>query len=264
MAYNLLMVHGNGGASTRFQLFVEKVAQAGAPLRVYLPEIPGFEGRPLPKTSDYWSLFLRELGQVVLSDRSAPWIIYGHGIGGSILLEWAARNWILPDRSFFRPQQIILHGVIGASLEQRLFPKVMRWKPVRYLLHRLVYTSWLQPVWERRLFLQPDAIPKDLRDQFFRDYRHCQAFPVFFDLITPEWYRQVQSVTAWESFHFIWGSEERVVAAKFLDYWKKDYPNATFEVVEGWDHFPMLEQVDEFYEKIMDRLSQQVTKLEDD
>lgn len=256
MGYNILMVHGNGGAKTRFQLFKEKVDKETVSLGVYLPELPGFEGRPLPEASDYWTLFLRHLGQIVLSDQKKPWIVYGHGIGGSILLEWAARNWILPDRSFFRPEQVILHGIIGASLEQRLFPKVMKWPPIRHLLHRLIYTPWLQPFWERRLFIDPEAIPKALRDQFFLDYRNCRAFPVFFDLITPAWYRQVQSVTAWESFHFIWGSEERVVAAKFLDYWKKDYPNATFEVVEGWDHFPMLEQPEAFYKKIIDRLDQ--------
>ena len=252
MSSNILMIHGNGGANTRFQLFVEQVQQKGAPIQVFLPELPGFEGRPLPVSKDYWLVFLRELGQLILSDREASWIIYGHGIGGSLVLEWAARNWILPDWTFFRPQQVILHGIIGASLEQRLFPKVMKWKPLRHFLHRMIYTSWMQPVWERRLFIQPESIPKPLRNQFFADYRGCAAFPVFFDLITPAWYRQVQNVTVAEPFHFIWGSKERVVAAKFLDYWKKDYPNATFEVVEGWDHFPMLEQSEAFYHKIME------------
>jgi pimeloyl-ACP methyl ester carboxylesterase len=253
MSSNILMIHGNGGANTRFQLFVEQVRQEEAPIKVFLPELPGFEGRPLPESKDYWSLFLKTLGQLILSDRQASWIIYGHGIGGSLVLEWAARNWILPDRTFFRPQQVILHGIIGASLEQRLFPKLMQWKPLRHFLHRMIYASWLQPVWERRLFIRPQAIPQSLRNQFFTDYKNCAAFPVFFDLITPAWYRQVQKATVAEPFHFIWGSKERVVAAKFLEYWKKDYPNATFEVVEGWDHFPMLEQPEAFYQKMLER-----------
>jgi pimeloyl-ACP methyl ester carboxylesterase len=55
----------------------------------------------------------------------------------------------------------------------------------------------------------------------------------------------------------MWGDKERVVASKYLDLWKADFPNSEFHLVKDWDHFPMLEQVDSFYEEmvqLIDRL----------
>ena len=57
----------------------------------------------------------------------------------------------------------------------------------------------------------------------------------------------------WQApFYFLWGGQERVVAANFLDFWRNDYPAAQFEVVTDWDHFPMLETPVAFYNKLMD------------
>ncbi len=88
-----------------------------------------------------------------------------------------------------------------------------------------------------------------------------RSLPRFFDLITPAWYREVQQKLQYEAFNFIWGSRERVVASKYLSLWKNDFPNATFDVIEDWDHFPMLEDPGGFYEKLqptscMSKLSQ--------
>ena len=56
----------------------------------------------------------------------------------------------------------------------------------------MIGASFLQPFWEKKLFLFPDRIPAHLRKQFFEDYRRCAAFTTFFDLITPQWYEVVQ------------------------------------------------------------------------
>jgi pimeloyl-ACP methyl ester carboxylesterase len=143
-----------------------------------------------------------------------------------------------------------MHSIIGASLKARMFPKIMRFQPFRHFIHWMIYQPWMRKRWEQRLFLKPEAIPKKLRDQFFEDYRGCAAFPVLFDLINPVWYDAVQKATSEAPFYFIWGDKERVVAAKYLDFWQKDYPNATFEVVDGWDHFPMLETAEHYYDKL--------------
>ncbi|MCB0587789.1 MAG: alpha/beta hydrolase, partial [Phaeodactylibacter sp.] len=79
----------------------------------------------------------------------------------------------------------------------------------------------------------------------------CAAFSLFFDLITPAWYRSVQQFLQDERYYFIWGEKERVVASRFLKYWRKDFPHSTFDIVPGWDHFPMLDQPEEFYNKII-------------
>ncbi|MEN0003904.1 MAG: alpha/beta hydrolase [Bacteroidota bacterium] len=246
---NLLLVHGNGGANARFQLFTAKAEAQNAPYTIHLPKLPGFEGRPLPETGEPWSWFLEALAEAV-EGVAGEWVYYGHGIGGSILLEWAKRGWRNQAGEAFVPKEVILHGIIGASLQYRFFPKLMKPKLMRNLIHYLISAPFLQQRWEKKLFLYPERIPADLRQQFFADYKRCAAFPVFFDLITPAWYSEVQAAIGNQPFHFLWGSRERVIASKFLAYWKNDFPNARFTIIEGWDHFPMLEQVDEFYTEL--------------
>ncbi|MEL6835415.1 MAG: alpha/beta hydrolase [Bacteroidota bacterium] len=246
---NLLLVHGNGGANARFQLFRMIAQEQGASYNIHLPELPGFEGRPLPTTGAPWSWFLDALAETV-ADADGPWVYYGHGIGGSILLEWAKQGWTNSKGQAFKPQKVLLHGIIGASLEHRFFPKLMKPLLIRQTMKALIATPALRPIWERKLFLEPKAIPENLRQQFFEDYRRCAAFSLFFDLITPAWYQEVKSTIGQETFHFLWGDKERVIASKFLAYWQNDFPNSEFTIIEGWDHFPMLEQPQEFYETI--------------
>ena len=246
------MLHGNGGARARFQLFAERLREKDADLvDLHLPALPGFEGRPLDDVEAYWDQFLAPLIQTVEKDPSADWVLYGHGIGGSMLLEWAARGWTLSDGSSFQPRLVIMHSIIGASLQARWFPKVMRFKWMRHLIHQLIYAPSLRPRWERRLFLEPDKIPQALKDRFFEDYKYCAAFPVLFDLITPGWYAQVQAKLDQADFYFLWGGKERVVAADYLSYWRRDFPNSQFTTIPDWDHFPMLEQNEAFYKTIM-------------
>jgi|AntRauTorckE5430_2_1112549.scaffolds.fasta_scaffold10218_2 pimeloyl-ACP methyl ester carboxylesterase len=245
------MLHGNGGGHTRFLPFLKLLQEKEpVPFRVHLPELPGFDGRPLPEGETGWAVFIRPLQDIVAPLAGEDWVVYGHGIGGSLLLEWAARGWALPGDLKWQPKQVVLHGLIGASLEQRFFPKLMRPMLIRKAMQSLIAWPPMRPVWEKRLFLRPQSIPEHVRRQFFRDYAHCAAFPVFFDLITPDWYRQVQEQLKMAAFNFLWGSKERVVASRYLELWQKDFPNATFEIVEGWDHFPMLEDAGAFYEKL--------------
>jgi pimeloyl-ACP methyl ester carboxylesterase len=252
---NVLLIHGNGGASSRFRPFLERLEKEPAPLvKAWVPELPGFEGRPLPEGPVNWEVFLQPLQDVVGDRPDEAWILYGHGIGGSILLEWAGRGFPLGNRPSWQPQGVLLHAPIGASLGHRWFPKVMKVKVMRSLIHWLIYQKWLQKAWEKKLFLQPEQIPGNLRDQFFADYQSCAAFPHFFDLIDEDWYRKVQAQLREQAFHFLWGEEERVVASRFLQYWKDDFPNATFELIPGWDHFPMLETPEAFFQKMMQLL----------
>lgn len=245
---NLLLISGNGGGRTRFLPLLELMAAEGeSSFQAHLPELPGFDGRPLPGGGLSWQPFISALQAAVATQSSADWVVYGHGIGGSLLLEWARQGWPMPDGSAFKPRRVLLHGIIGASLEHRFFPKLMKPMPVRLLMQRLVAWPPLRPVWEKRLFQRPQDIPEAIRKQFFLDYRACAAFPVFFDLITPAWYRLAQQALKDSPYHFIWGSEERVVAARYLAYWERDFPKASFEIVPGWDHFPMLEAPAAFY-----------------
>lgn len=257
MKKKVLVIHGNGGASSRFAPFLEIVQQTDTNYEVVLPALPGFEGRSLPRVNDYWSLFIESLEQAVVeAGADGEWILYGHGVGGSMLLEWAARNWVLAGQTGWQPKAVILHSCIGASLQVRWFPRLMKPKWVRLLIQRMVHTSLLQPLWERRLFLHPETIPVQQRRQFFQDYARCAAFPILFDLITVPWYRKVQQRVGHRPFHFLWGDQERVVASHHLTLWKNDFPKSSFEVVPDWDHFPMLEQPEAFFRVLTNRIAQ--------
>ncbi|MCB0560272.1 MAG: alpha/beta hydrolase [Lewinellaceae bacterium] len=249
----LLLLHGNGGASARFQPFLQLLGERDAErLSALIPKLPGFEGRPLPEGAISWAPFIEALQRSVeAAGKDGEWVLYGHGIGGSLLLEWASRGWALADGGCLKPHKVILHGCIGASLEHRFFPKLMQPMAVRRLMQWLIAWPALQPIWERRLFLHPERIPSGLRQQFFRDYKTCAAFSLFFDLITPAWYQTVQEQLQAEKFCFIWGDKERVVASRFLKYWQQDFPHSTFDIVPGWDHFPMLDQPKAFYDKVI-------------
>lgn len=249
----ILMLHGNGGGETRFKPFLSYLNKREIDLKVSIPELSGFDQRPLPKSENYWDVFVGDMGQAI--DPQREWILYGHGIGGSMILEWASRDFILPDGSYFRPKKVVLHGIIGASLHRRLFPRLMGPLWIRKTLQTMIASPIFRPIWARRLFRKPANVPSKVLHRFFDDYANCEAFPVFFDLITPEWYRGVQQKLSNEKFFFVWGDLERVIKSKHLAFWKKDFPNSEFTVIPDWDHFPMLEDVEDFTEKMLNFLA---------
>ncbi|MEO1448659.1 MAG: alpha/beta hydrolase [Bacteroidota bacterium] len=255
MPQHLLLLHGNGGTRTRFVPMLEQWPALYPEVELHIPELSGFAGRPLPASGDYWSVFLQEIGKCVADVDSIDWVLYGHGIGGSLLMEWGARGYPLPDGSRLKPRKVILHSIIGASLHKRFFPKLMRPMWIRSLMQSLITARWMQPRWEKRLFRFPDQIPSDLKRQFFADYAECEAFPVFFDMLTVPWYRSVRERHDGADWHLLWGDLERIVAAKYLDLWRADFPAATIESVPDWDHFPMLDQPMEFVQKIGNLIS---------
>lgn len=244
----VLMIHGNGGANTRFSMFKEIYHSDSSPIfEPYFPELPGFEGRPLHSNNPDWEPFISTLQNIIKPFASDDWVLYGHGIGGSMLLEWANIGFTLDGVNPWKPFAVLLHAPVGASLSKRWFPKIMKFKPIRFFLHWLIYQKSMQPIWERRLFLEPENIPINIRNQFFEDYKNCEAFPIFFDLIQPEWYEKVKHKTSDQPFHFLWGRKERVIKSRFLDFWKADFPLGMFTIIDNWDHFPMLDDVADFY-----------------
>lgn len=253
--HKLLVLHGNGGTRTRFEPMLALWPEHVADVSVHIPRLSGFAGRPMPEGANPWDVFLDEIGQCVLEAGEGSWTFYGHGIGGSLLMEWAARGYPLPNGERAKPQKVILHSVIGASLHKRFFPKLMRPLWVRSLMQRLIAAPWMQSIWEKRLFRFPDQIDPALRQQFFADYAQCAAFPLFFDMLTVSWYRSVRDRHQGQDWHLLWGDLERIVAAKYLSLWQADFPQAKIESAPAWDHFPMLDQALEFVQKIGNLIS---------
>ncbi len=61
----------------------------------------------------------------------------------------------------------------------------------------------MQKRWERKLFLYPEKISGALKNQFFEDYKQCEAFQVFFDLITPRWYNGLSAYAKSQDYLFL-------------------------------------------------------------
>ncbi|MEL6674993.1 MAG: alpha/beta hydrolase [Bacteroidota bacterium] len=247
----ILLVHGNGGSRTRFEPSIPMLQAALPNSRMFIPSLSGFDGRPLPKSDNYWDVFIQELSETVEPEREAEWVLYGHGIGGSLLMEWGARGFPLQGGGKLKVSKVILHSIIGAALEVRFFPQLMKTRPVRWLMKKAIVSRLLRPIWIRRLFRHPENIPSALRNQFFEDYRSCDAFSVFFDLIVPEWYQAVRPSLQQLPLIFLWGEKERILKAEHLPLWKQDFPQAQFEVVPSWDHFPMLDEPEDFVRKFV-------------
>ncbi len=227
----IVAVHGNGGGSTRFARMADYLPD-GVTLEAI--DLPGFNGVPLDPAVDSVPTYADRLGELI-GDGPAP-VLLSHGIGGSIALDLVSRR---PDLV----SGFILHAPVGADLDRRLFPRVMSTAPVRETMRRLIAAKAPRPLW-RKLFF-PTGAPKADIDQFFDGYRSCDAFGLMFEVITVDWFNSVEPVRDVPSI-LLWGEHDRVLKSKQADSIAQKLPEARRVIHPGWDHFPMLEQPEEY------------------
>ena len=232
----IVALHGNGGGGERFARVVPAMPSGTT---LYAPTLPGFSRRPrdpsLRTLTDYADHVAEELIEVARRDGIAP-VLLGHGIGGSIALDLVSR----------RPELVralVLHAPVGADLDTRLFPRIMSTRPMRAAVKRVLSSRLARPVW-RRLFF-PYGAPKATLDEFFEAYRHCAVFGDMFEVITASWFDRLQPVRGVPSI-LLWGAEDRVLRSGQVDAIRAKVPDAEVVVREGWDHFPMIEQPEEY------------------
>ncbi|MEM8923851.1 MAG: alpha/beta hydrolase [Actinomycetota bacterium] len=243
----VVAVHGNGGGSTRFSLVPRHLPDT---VRFVAIDLPGFNGEPddpsLQSVAAYADrlaeLLADATGDDAAEDGAAPPVVLGHGIGGSIALDLASR----------RPETmagLILHAPVGADLDRRLFPRLMSPEPVRTLVRTLIAARFLRPIW-RRLFF-PVGAPASELDTFFDGYRTCEAFSRMFDIITVEWFNELAPVQQVPTV-LLWGENDRVLRSGQADAIAAKAPHARTVIRNGWDHFPMLEQPEEYAHVVAD------------
>lgn len=110
----LIALHGNGGGAFRFER-----------VKLYLPAeirfraitLPGFAGVPADPTLSSLRDYANYL-QSILAAEPRPLILLGHGIGGSLALEFAQHFAAQIDG-------LILHAPVGTRLETRILPRLM-------------------------------------------------------------------------------------------------------------------------------------------
>lgn len=237
---SLLLVHGNGGGTFRFNRCLERFSPAIEV--VVAPTLPGFYPEPVDdrlKTFRDYAVSLLPY----LADLPRPITALGTGIGGSLLLELLQHHPESIDR-------LILHAPVGAHLDKRLFPKLLALPGVAKLAQSLIGHPFLQGLWTRLFF--EERLPADFLTEFFRGYRCCKVFGQMFRLINEDWWNSLRPLDT--PAVIMWGARERLLTVDQKDPFLTLLPQATVEVIEHWRHFPMIEQPLEFAQKVEQHL----------
>ena len=236
----IVAVHGNGGGSTRFDRVATHFPTSVDFVAI---DLPGFNGVVVDPSLRDVAGYADHLADLIDQHRSSqPVVVLGHGIGGSIALDLASRR---PDTM----DGLILHAPVGADLDTRLFPKVMSTKPVRELIRRMIAARPLRPIW-RRLFF-PIGAPKADIDRFFEGYRTCASFGQMFEIIDADWFESLEPVRELP-VTLLWGEHDRVLKSGQTGAIAAKAPSAGRVIEPGWDHFPMLEQPEEYARVVVD------------
>lgn len=227
MPITLIAIHGNGGGGFRFERIRPHLPDD---ITLVAPTLPGFDGVPPLAAGSTLTALANHLRQEIEA-LPRPRILLGHGIGGSIALELLQQS---PDTV----DGLILHAPVGAALEHRRFPRLMK-RPIAQRIGQWAFTNeWLRPLWTHFLFSRP--IPPDIRDRFFEAYGRSAAFGQMFDGITADWFQGLKPIALPTAL--LWGGKERVLGVEHLHAFRALAPNALVKVLPDWDHFPMLEQ----------------------
>ncbi len=235
--FTVVALHGNGGGAFRFARILPHL-----PPDVHFQAVtlPGFAAQPADaalRTMRDYACYLRDA--VVAEPR--PRVLLGHGIGGSIALEFAQH---FPGEI----DGMILHAPVGARLETRFFPRLMALPGARALGQRLIASPLMRPFFTRLFFTQP--IPSDDLERFFDGYRQCAVFAQMFALITPAWFHALSPVKV--PSILLWGRRERVLSVKHARDYDHVLPDNELHIVSHWDHFPMLEQPEDYARTVVD------------
>lgn len=231
----VIAIHGNGGGGFRWDRLPDPLRESPSSARVVLDGItlPGFQGTPLPDGPVTMQTFSDAVADAAITT-AGPIVLLGHGIGGAIALDLAARHPQLVDG-------LILHSPVAVDLDTRLFPKLMKQRVVRTAAKRIISSVPVRLVASRLLF--PNA-PQDYSDRFLREYGRADGFEVMFDILDADWFDGLPSVDV--PTVILWGERDRVLDVRQAETLERAIPHATRQIEQGWGHYPMIETPDEY------------------
>jgi pimeloyl-ACP methyl ester carboxylesterase len=165
-------------------------------------------------------------------------VVLGHGIGGSIALELATQR---PDVM----RALILHAPVGAKLDRRLIPRVMRLPGASRAVQHTIGARMTRPILRRVL---DGDVPRAASDRFLDDYAASAAFGQMFHIITAEWFAALKPHDV--PTVLLWGRRDRTVTVDQLDEFRPLCRTLSTRVVDHWGHFPMVDHPDEYAAEI--------------
>lgn len=226
----VIAVHGNGGGGFRWERLPDPLADDVTLNGITLP---GFQGTALPSGEITMETFSEAVGAAALTT-DGPVVLLGHGIGGAIALDLAARHPELVDG-------LILHAPVAVNLDTRLFPRLMKANFMRTAAKRIVSSFPVRKIASRFLF--PSA-PQDYSERFLAEYARADGFAPMFDIIDAEWFDSLPAITT--PTVILWGARDRVLDSTQADPLEEAIPHATRQIEDHWGHYPMIESPDEF------------------
>ncbi len=131
------------------------------------------------------------------------------------------------------------------GLENRRFPKLMRFGPARATLQWLFAQGAFQRWFVRRQFETP--ISDTMRTAFFEGYAQCSAMADFFTWLTPGLLRQLEEAFAkhperLDKIVMLWGGQDAVVTLEELQISERalghQFERRTFD---DWGHYPLID-----------------------
>ena len=228
---SITAIHGNGGGGFRFDLSKSLFSKN---INFYSPSLPGFDCKKKQTKSLTIKEYANWLGDYLLKIKR-PNIIMGHGLGGVFVLEFLQKYAHLVDG-------VILHSIVGANLNKRIFPKLMKLPKIAFLVKILIASPLFRPFISKKFF--QTKIDPNYERMFFEAFGKCEAFENMFQIINYSWFKALSPINLPTTF--LWGEKDWILKPNEINEFQKLFSNSSKLIIPDWDHFPMIDQPDSY------------------
>ena len=233
--FSITAIHGNGGGGFRFDL-----ARPLFPdnINFHNPSLPGFDCNKKQTKK----LTIKEYADWLadyISDVPRPNILMGHGLGGVFVLEFLQKYSYLVDG-------VILHSIVGANLNKRIFPKLMKLPMVAFLIKNLIASPAFRPIISRKFF--QNKIDSNYEKLFFQAFGKCEVFENMFQIINYSWFKSLSKIHL--PTIFLWGEKDWILTPNEINELQSLFQNSSKLIISDWDHFPMIDKPESYVSEI--------------
>lgn len=229
--FAITAIHGNGGGGFRFDLSRPFFPNN---LNFYNPTLPGFHCN----NKQSKRLTIKEYADWLadyLLDIPRPNILMGHGLGGVFVLEFLQKYEYLIDG-------VILHSIVGANLNKRIFPKLMKLPKVAFLIKSLIANPLFRPIISRKFF--QTRIDSNYEKLFFEAFGNCEVFENMFQIINYSWFKNLSPINL--PTVFLWGEKDWILGPNEINELQNLFPFSSKSIIPNWDHFPMIDKPESY------------------
>ena len=232
---SIIAIHGNGGGGFRFDIAKPFFTQN---INFLNPTLPGFNSDNLQTSTLSMKQYAEWLANY-LKDIKSPCILMGHGLGGVFVLEFLQHYPEMVDG-------VILHSIVGANLNKRVFPKIMKLPLVAWLTKNIIAHPITRPIISRKFFqIKIDTLYKK---KFFDAFAKCTVFEKMFHLIDYSWFTNLKPIPV--PAVFLWGEKDWILKTHEINALQKLFPMNHKDIVPDWDHFPMIDRPESYAFKV--------------